>query len=67
MTETDLAALNHQVFACQYTHCQMHHMGLLRVYADCPVCLELHRLAETGRAWSAETATPPQRRSAHAR
>src|SRR5262249_32622685 len=44
-TDSNLRQINDEIFACQQTHCQLHHGGLLRVYPDCALCLALHRVA----------------------
>jgi hypothetical protein len=46
MMTDSLQPINDAVFECQDIHCHMHHGGLVRVYADCDLCLALHRLAD---------------------
>jgi hypothetical protein len=48
-TDRSLQQINDAIFECQLTHCQLHHMGLLRVYPDCTLCLALHRVADLAR------------------
>jgi hypothetical protein len=50
MTDSSLWEINDKIFEAQYTHCQLHHMGLVQVYQNCALCLVLHRLAELARA-----------------
>jgi len=48
-TDSRLRQINDEIFACQQTHCQLHHGGLLRVYPDCALCLALHQVAALAR------------------
>ena len=48
-TDSSLQQINDEIFACQQTHCHLHHGGLLRVYPDCALCLALHQVAALAR------------------
>jgi hypothetical protein len=48
-TDSSLRQINDEIFACQQTHCQLHHGGLLRVYPNYALCLALHRVAALAR------------------
>ena len=49
-TGSSLQQIHDEIFACQQTHCHLHHGGPLRVYPDCVLCLALSRVAAL--AWT---------------